>query len=660
MAGLAVVARLHKVPEAISPQLNSGGGLVWSGDGAVGVRVPPGGVSEPTRVRFRKPATDPPESPMSALFDVLVPAVDIVPTHPIATADVVFKLDPAVVPSVATGPDGKPQRNVAGAGVQVFNETLGTWVTIPSSVQNGTELVAHAPHFSIFRAIWTKVGELVVDAGRAVKVVIDTTVKAVDVLWRTGLSLITTFLNGLAGRIDESKYRCDPVNDEYSVRVTDDTRQGQLRACVVKQDNGVDKLLIRNGLAVPMRFSASGVAGVTPNLVTGDLDLVSVARNLIGLMTNDVAASGLDVAGFDVVGAPPRQFTVKGELSWESAVVDLTMALITVLLPAGKAVTVEYRAVLIKVQERLALEVGKGAVRLSYQRIVETVELVARVEMKASPTVVNRAMAVVQAVDCALNIGRKLIVHDWHDLPGQFVDAARTCLIDAVVTKYKVGEGGDIVELLKNIAQEGKQLPAIGQLAAIGVLNYFTGTNVARVAFDVSKADPLLPSSQRLVQMGACKAACRITGQVDFDHPTWGPSRLLTTTSLNEIDREANIVVLDATGRMRWHHWGGDWFELAPAQPARDKTGHIFLNYNPGRYNGVIVLRPSPQGFDNFESLPPENDYQSRFYSASLQDENGDGTYEIDSAINDCDPNCAEGTINHKIYRWNGRTYATV
>jgi hypothetical protein len=25
-----------------------------------------------------------------------------------------------------------------------------------------------------------------------------------------------------------------------------------------------------------------------------------------------------------------------------------------------------------------------------------------------------------------------------------------------------------------------------------------------------------------------------------------------------------------------------------------DSTGHLFLNHNPGRYHGVIILNPSP------------------------------------------------------------------
>jgi hypothetical protein len=104
----------------------------------------------------------------------------------------------------------------------------------------------------------------------------------------------------------------------------------------------------------------------------------------------------------------------------------------------------------------------------------------------------------------------------------------------------------------------------------------------------------------KLLDQGRCSTPCVITGRVGFTHPTSGPSVLVTTLSATTDAREANIVVLDSAGTVRWHHRGGDWYELVPADPARDKTGHFFLNYNPGRYNGVIVLNPTAGGLDAY------------------------------------------------------------
>jgi hypothetical protein len=167
-----------------------------------------------------------------------------------------------------------------------------------------------------------------------------------------------------------------------------------------------------------------------------------------------------------------------------------------------------------------------------------------------------------------------------------------------------------------------------------------------------------VPSGDQLRRLGACAGACSVTGSVWFDHPSWGRSLLFTTMPAEVGTAEAYITVIDGAGKVRWQHRAGYWYALAPNKPARDSTGHIFLNYDPGRLNGVIVLNPSPAGFDTYATLPPPGDYAQRFYSASVTDTDHDGGFEIDSAINDCDPTCAGGTVHHTLYRWTGSDYA--
>jgi hypothetical protein len=159
---------------------------------------------------------------------------------------------------------------------------------------------------------------------------------------------------------------------------------------------------------------------------------------------------------------------------------------------------------------------------------------------------------------------------------------------------------------------------------------------------------------------GVCAIPCRVTSQVNFEHPVWGKSVLLTTVTSSNEKRDATIAVLNSSGEVRWKHDAGTWEELNLAQPPRDKTGHIFINFNPGRYDGVIILQPTADGFAPFETLPAAGDYDSRFYSATLIDSNADGVYEVDKATNNCVPTCAEGTITHVIYRWNGTDYVSV
>jgi hypothetical protein len=158
---------------------------------------------------------------------------------------------------------------------------------------------------------------------------------------------------------------------------------------------------------------------------------------------------------------------------------------------------------------------------------------------------------------------------------------------------------------------------------------------------------------------GVCAIPCRVTSQVNFEHPTWGKSTLVTTVSSSTDKRDATIAVVNSSGEITWKHNAGTWEELKLAQPPRDKTGHIFINFNPGRYDGVIILQPTADGFNFFETLPAAGEYDSRFYGATLIDNNEDGIYEVDKATNNCVPTCAEATITHVIYRWNGTDYVS-
>jgi hypothetical protein len=159
-----------------------------------------------------------------------------------------------------------------------------------------------------------------------------------------------------------------------------------------------------------------------------------------------------------------------------------------------------------------------------------------------------------------------------------------------------------------------------------------------------------------------------VTGRVDFIHPTWGPSTLLTSLRPaweGQISGEGFIRVVDATGRVRWASRTGapgtggvPWYEMALNDPAMDATGQIFVNWNPGRYNGVTVLQPVQGGMNDHATLAENGNYLGRFYYASIVDVEDDGTFEIADHHNDCVPSCAGGTVTTEFWRWNGTDYA--
>lgn len=167
-----------------------------------------------------------------------------------------------------------------------------------------------------------------------------------------------------------------------------------------------------------------------------------------------------------------------------------------------------------------------------------------------------------------------------------------------------------------------------------------------------------------------CGSDCRITGEIEFDHPTWGASTLVTTEPSAGGSGTATITALDPEGEVQWSYEYTSLPALSPVDVADsysntepqvdravDSNGHIFLNYNPGRYNGVIVLEPTSDGFEDFGSLEAAEELLSPFYSADVVGETTDGAFIIQSSTNDCIPSCAAGSTVAVQYEFNGEDY---
>lgn len=144
-----------------------------------------------------------------------------------------------------------------------------------------------------------------------------------------------------------------------------------------------------------------------------------------------------------------------------------------------------------------------------------------------------------------------------------------------------------------------------------------------------------------------------------FTHPTWGKSTFLTCRAHISLDRPYNgegagvaayVRVVDASNTVRWtaqdddNHYSYGW---ALAKPATDRTGNLFVGYNPGRYDGIEVYRPVANGMTELQS----------FYYAELTSPDADGRYRIREYTNDCIPSCAGGTTTSRLYSWNGTRY---
>lgn len=198
-----------------------------------------------------------------------------------------------------------------------------------------------------------------------------------------------------------------------------------------------------------------------------------------------------------------------------------------------------------------------------------------------------------------------------------------------------------------------------------------TNEAVGVVGDEIARRAP--PNLAELARILDCIGTCDITGVVPVEHPTWGSVVVATTASTTD-QGPATIYAVDSARSIRWFRAVADGsvpYQLAPVGASgrtagysrfavgapTDSTGNVFLNYNPGRHNGVIILRSAPNGFDDFSTIPPPADYAGRFYYAEAVDKDGDREFEIEQSANDCEPTCAEGKVSTKLYVWNGRDY---
>lgn len=204
---------------------------------------------------------------------------------------------------------------------------------------------------------------------------------------------------------------------------------------------------------------------------------------------------------------------------------------------------------------------------------------------------------------------------------------------------------------------------AKGQLALSSVLGDWT---LNPIAFQLQFTPSTLFIKERLGGSGQkgsidelCDSVCGVEGEVEVEHPTWGRVRIITLLP-GEEDRPGfgYIAAIDDADKVLWSTKTYRMYYLAPAATAQDATGNVFLDYNPGRYNGVIVLRPTAQGFDDLGTIPTETG-KHRFYYASTG-EGQDGQVVIWQFGNDCDPSCAQGTITKVKLEWDGNDYASV
>jgi hypothetical protein len=160
-------------------------------------------------------------------------------------------------------------------------------------------------------------------------------------------------------------------------------------------------------------------------------------------------------------------------------------------------------------------------------------------------------------------------------------------------------------------------------------------------------------------------SGCRgdVVAQKDIEHKFLGPVRIFLTLSGASLDKVGCVASVTASGKVLPAIYVRVTDHFGFPSPATDTTGNTFVTYNPGRYDGVLVLVPSPNGFEDIgwesKSTASDPSYWGRLaiYYAELVGPGPDGQYTIRKSSNDCDPNCAQGTVTDEDLRWNGTDY---
>src|SRR5687767_7093991 len=136
-------------------------------------------------------------------------------------------------------------------------------------------------------------------------------------------------------------------------------------------------------------------------------------------------------------------------------------------------------------------------------------------------------------------------------------------------------------------------------------------TNTARVLAGFLRANvrfndapAVAISASDLLQLAGCREGpCAVTGRIPVDHPRWGRVLLVSfgpQPGVTPMCADRMLIAVDRNGNIVWDSRVSDggcpWYRFGPAAHAEhgsevrspvDKDGRIFLDWDPGRNNGV-------------------------------------------------------------------------
>ncbi|HEX3568391.1 MAG TPA: hypothetical protein VHT70_01810 [Candidatus Saccharimonadales bacterium] len=326
--------------------VSGSGGSAWSNHG-VGIRVT-NATGKATRIALSK-GTAQPKTPLDTATDQLGDAVEITPNQNIAgQSQVLFKV-PANVPTNVdcskTGDAAKNRpRSICNAGIEVYNTDMQGWVPLPTTIEHGNVLMADAPHYSEYREVWAKIGDVTLSTYNGVVAHFQNDTTPDVIVGKATVAFFQQMFNNLTGRFDQEKLAaCEKSpNDDFTI----DFQQSNadIMPCVIKQ-GAATKLLVGDGIAIPIAVTANLPNGITPD-EGNETEVTTALRNKVAQKVAEkigggktIIVSGLDTGTFtidpdhmaDADGKPASVIPMQSSISWTATGGDYMIAVLSML-----------------------------------------------------------------------------------------------------------------------------------------------------------------------------------------------------------------------------------------------------------------------------------------------------------------------------------------
>lgn len=225
------------------------------------------------------------------------------------------------------------------------------------------------------------------------------------------------------------------------------------------------------------------------------------------------------------------------------------------------------------------------------------------------------------------------------------------------VSEQTWGKLGGEMKLPQKIARVFKSLVRV---VALGKYTVVIGDAISTLMLVEGAKEITLHTKLKATPQSVCGDPAKDVRKIK--HPKLGTVEVaLVATGKGSLSDGGCIAVFDDDGKVLLVEKVsvyGDALDFA--EPETDATSNVFINYNPGRYNGVITLVPNDTGYHpiGWDSDLAYQNTRHAYYYAELVGPGSDGRYEIEAFDNDCEPDCAGGTITSEILRWNGTDYS--